>query len=94
MARSSLDELSKAILETLKQVGEPLDTREIEDRLTVLMSGVTRIKLVLRLQNLRGEGLIRGKSIGSGRGAWIWWIHQITQDAINQHMTKEVKQSP
>jgi hypothetical protein len=25
------------------------------------------------LQNLRAEGHIHGKFVGSGKGVWIWW---------------------
>jgi predicted RNA-binding protein YlxR (DUF448 family) len=80
-SRNGLDKLSSIILAALNQADEPLDTKEIEDRVTVFTNDVTRIKLVLRLHNLRGENLIRGKSLGSGRGAWVWW--RIPKNAAN-----------
>jgi len=63
------DPLRKKILEILNKAEEPLETKEIE----LILKGITRIKILYRLNNLRGEGLIRGKAIGSGKGTWVWW---------------------
>lgn len=67
--RKDNDTVSKKILEIIGSSAEPLETREIE----ILLKNVTRIKVLYRLNNLRGEGLIKGKAIGSGKGTWIWW---------------------
>ena len=66
--RRTSDKISKKILEIVKKSDEPLETREIE----LILKNVTRVKVLYRLNNLRGEGLINGKAIGSGKGAWVW----------------------
>ncbi|HZX44459.1 MAG TPA: hypothetical protein VFF28_02125 [Candidatus Nanoarchaeia archaeon] len=67
--RRELDGTSKKILDIITNAGEPLETREIE----LLLKGISRVKALYRLNNLRGEGLIKGKAVGSGKGTWIWW---------------------
>jgi hypothetical protein len=42
---------------------------EIVERL----KDVSRIIILNRLHQLRGEGLIRGKRVGGGKEVWIWW---------------------
>ena len=64
-----LDKISTQILALLAQAHEPLETKEIEAQL----KGVTRVKVLYRLHCLRGDQLISGKPIGSGKGTWIWW---------------------
>ena len=67
--KRELDITSKNILRVLKDAEEPLETKEIE----LILKNVTRVKLLYRLNNLRGEGLIKGKQVGSGKGTWIGW---------------------
>ena len=67
--RRKLDRTSKKILDLLVQTKEPLETKEIEE----ILQNVTRVKILYRLNYLRGEGLIKGKVVGSGKGCWIWW---------------------
>lgn len=62
------DLIVKKILKTLKNATEPLETKEIE-----IILKETRIKTLYRLNLLRGDGLIRGKAVGSGKGCWIWY---------------------
>ena len=68
--RRKLDETSLKIIEILKKANEPLETKEIE----LIPTKETRTKILYRLQNLRGDSLIKGKQIGSGKGTWIWWV--------------------
>lgn len=68
----SKDELTKAIINTINESSEPLETKEIEQKLN-RVKGLTRTKLFYRLMLLRGEGLIMGKFVGPGKGVWIWW---------------------
>ncbi len=68
MPRDS-DSLSRGILKLISQAGEPLETKEIED----LLKKETRTKVLYRLNRLRGDSLIEGKAVGSGKGTWIWW---------------------
>ena len=63
------DKLSNSIIEILKKADEPLETKDVE----LILKGETRVKILYRLHDLRGEGMIRGKAVGSGKGAWIWW---------------------
>jgi DNA-binding Lrp family transcriptional regulator len=63
------DEVSKTILKIVNSAGEPLETTEIIAKL----GKVSRSMIVYRLNMLRGEGKIKGKSIGAGKGNWVWW---------------------
>ena len=65
----SADKISQRILHFLVQAEEPLETKEVE----LLLKDVTRIKVLYRLNLLRGNGEIKGKPVGSGKGCWIWW---------------------
>ena len=64
-----VDALRTKILHIIERAQEPLETKEIEDMLV----NFTRIKIMYRLNLLRGEGVIKGKQVGSGKGTWIWW---------------------
>ena len=63
------DILYKKILNLIIKSDEPLETKEIEQ----LLPRSTRAMILYRLYNLRGESKIKGKHVGSGKGAWIWW---------------------
>jgi hypothetical protein len=68
------DKVRKVITGILKKAEEPLETIEIQKIATQeIGNDVTRTILLYRLNNLRGEGQIKGKQIGSGKGTWIWW---------------------
>lgn len=64
------DEISQKILKILKGAREPLETRDIEKQIP----SATRTKVMYRLNDLRGEGKIKGKRIGGGKGNWVWWV--------------------
>lgn len=64
--------LSKKILQIIESVGEPLETKEVEGKLREF----SRTMILYRLNNLRGDGLIKGKRVGPGKGVWIWWKRQ------------------
>lgn len=66
--RGALDKISTKILKVLQEAEEPLETKEIE-----LQLKATRIIVLYRLNMLRGDGLVKGKPVGSGKGTWIWW---------------------
>jgi DNA-binding Lrp family transcriptional regulator len=61
--------LTNKILELIEQANEPLETKEIEEKLKEF----SRAMILYRLHNLRGEGIIKGKMVGPGKGVWIWW---------------------
>jgi len=63
------DEVSKTILKIVNSADQPLETTEIIAKL----GKVSRSMIVYRLNMLRGEGKIKGKSIGAGKGNWVWW---------------------
>jgi len=65
------DQLEKTILSVVEKADQPLETKEIE--WMVKNKGATRIKVIYRLNNLRGKGDIKGKFVGPGKGVWIWW---------------------
>ena len=72
-----IDPISEAILDIIKKAGEPLETKEIQEKLENSIPNVTRTKVFYRLTNLRGEGIIKGKFVGPGKGVWIWWVKEI-----------------
>ena len=67
--RSKVDSISHKILSQVAGAVEPFETKEIE----ALLPKETRVKILYRLNLLRGDGLIKGKAVGSGKGCWIWW---------------------
>lgn len=64
-----LDAISREIMGLVNQSNEPLETKEIEAKLP----SNSRTKILYRLRELRGDGLIKGKMVGAARGTWIWW---------------------
>ena len=70
------DLISGEILKLISGSAEPLETKEIEEQVKgrIKKESVTRTKIFYRLNLLRGEGKIKGKFIGSGKGVWVWWI--------------------
>jgi hypothetical protein len=37
-----------------------------------------------RLNNLRAEGKISGKMLGSGKGVWVWWHHKKPETELRE----------
>ncbi len=67
------DRLAERIREVIEVAKQPLETKEIEAHVAEKIPDATRVKILYRLNNLRGEGTIRGKFVGPGKGVWIWW---------------------
>lgn len=67
------DNITNCILQILDNAHTPLETREVEERVTQLVPSSTRALVFKRLTNLRGDQAIRGTTVGSGKGTWIWW---------------------
>ena len=63
------DKTTETILNIINSSDEPFETKEIEAKIPK----ETRIKIIYRLKDLRGERLINGKKVGAGKGTWIWW---------------------
>jgi len=86
--RRRLDKISKKILDIINESEEPLETKEIE----LILRKVTRVKILYRLNYLRGEGMIKGKPIGSGKGAWVWWpVHAFSAQEENKYDNHDSK---
>ena len=75
------DKVAKAIAKVINEAKEPLETTEVQE-LAVSKSGadISRPVLFYRLNNLRAEGVIHGKQVGSGKGNWIWWGEGLTSE--------------
>lgn len=67
------DVIEKTVRDIVQSAEEVLETKEILELVQVSLPDVTRTKVFSRLNNLRGDGVIRGKCMGSGKGVWIWW---------------------
>jgi repressor of nif and glnA expression len=67
----SKDRILEAIITVVNNSDEPLETKEIEEKLPK----ETRAKILYRLRALQGAGLVKGKMVGAGKGTWIWWRH-------------------
>ena len=83
------DNISKIILNIIKESNDIYETKEILEKTAVSIKDITRTKLFSRLNNLRGEGLIKGKFVGPGKGVWIWWkkdafFNNISEDKIGR----------
>ncbi len=63
------NDLISKIITLLDRSSEPLETKEIENH----FPKESRTKILYRLNRLRGDRLIEGKVVGSGKGTWIWW---------------------
>ena len=63
------DKTLETIITLINNSNEPLETREIEEKLPK----ETRTKILYRLRDLQGQGRIKGKMVGAGKGTWIWW---------------------
>ena len=68
-----IDELTEVTLKIINETDEPMETKELGEMVGKVVMDVTRTKLFYRLNNLRGEGLIKGKFVGPGKGVWVWW---------------------
>lgn len=67
------DNISSLALKIIEESNDVLETKEIQEKVEFSIKDITRTKLFARLNNLRGEGQIKGKFVGPGKGVWIWW---------------------
>ena len=75
------DSISERALEVINKADQVLETKEIQEQVENSIKDITRTKLFARLTNLRGEGLIKGKFVGPGKGVWIWWRADAFEDS-------------
>jgi len=73
------DDLSRQILKIVNNSNAPLETKEIHEKIRIDLGEVSRSKLMYRLSNLRAEGEIQGKYVGSGKGVWIWYKSEVSE---------------
>ncbi len=67
------DEMQEAIYDLVKTANEPLETEEVIRHIhSNVEKGASRNKVMYRLNNLRAEGKISGKMLGSGKGVLGW----------------------
>ncbi|MEX0932733.1 MAG: hypothetical protein WDZ77_01390 [Candidatus Pacearchaeota archaeon] len=83
-----MDDIEKLALKVIREANEVLETKEIQNKIEISISNITRTKLFARLNNLRGEGSIKGKFIGSGKGVWIWWASEAFSELKNKEAEK------
>ncbi len=67
------DNISVLALKIIEGAETPLETKEIQGLIDNSLKNITRTKIMYRLNMLRGDGLIKGKFVGPGKGVWIWW---------------------
>ncbi len=71
------DEIQHEIYNLIKTANEPLETEEVISHIhSKVEKDASRNKVMYRLNNLRAEGRISGKMLGSGKGVWVWWHKQ------------------
>lgn len=68
-----MDEASSLILKAINESKEPLETKEILEKVYKTLKNSTRTIVLYRLNMLRGDQKIFGKFVGPGKGVWIWW---------------------
>jgi hypothetical protein len=72
------DKIAQKVLNTIFSSQTPLETKQIEDIVRDAIP-TTRTIIFKRLTDLRGDGVLRGKVVGSGKGTWIWWRENATR---------------
>lgn len=68
-----IDQIEKTIQKIISESEAPLETKEVIDTLQHRHKEISRSTVLYRLNNLRAKGEIIGKTVGSGKGTWIWW---------------------
>jgi hypothetical protein len=74
------DKILDEIYNFIQSSNEPLETEEVINHIhSNVEKDTSRNKVMYRLNNLRAEGKIAGKMLGSGKGVWVWWHHKQQQ---------------
>ena len=79
------DSLTELALEIIEHSEDVLETKEIQEKIESSIKDVTRTKLFARLNNLRGDGKIKGKFVGPGKGVWIWWKKELIHNSKEEN---------
>ena len=84
------DTITRVALKIIEEAGEVLETKEIGEKIARSIKNIkiTRTKLFARLNNLRGEGLIKGKFVGPGKGVWIWWKKDAFSSVLSRRKSR------
>lgn len=69
---TSDDKIEQKIIDAIFSSHTPLETKQVEEIVRDAIPA-TRTKIFKRLVDLRGDQILRGKAVGSGKGTWIWW---------------------
>jgi hypothetical protein len=84
-AREGGDKIQEEIYHLIKTVNEPLETEEVISHIhSRVEKDASRNKVMYRLNNLRAEGKISGKMLGSGKGVWVWWHHKKPETELRE----------
>ena len=86
------DNITEKAFEIIRKSNEVLETKEIQEQIASSIKNITRTKLFSRLTNLRGEGLIKGKFVGPGKGVWIWWRKDAFPEETKEKNKKQGKE--
>lgn len=83
------DEIQEEIYNLVRSANEPLETEEVIRHIhSNVEKYASRNKVMYRLNNLRAEGKIAGKMLGSGKGVWVWWHRQQPKEMLQHDMPK------
>ena len=61
--------VDEKLLSIINSSDYPLETKEI----TKQIPEFSHAKVLQRLTVIWGDGVVKGKLVGSGKGVWIWW---------------------
>jgi len=61
--------VDEEILSIINSSVYPLETKEIANKFPEL----SHSQVLQRLTIIWGDGVVKGKLVGSGKGVWIWW---------------------
>lgn len=68
------DPIAKSIEQLINKAGEPMETAEVVKALQARKPELTRDLVLYRLRLLAAAQRLHGKSVGPGKGCWIWWV--------------------
>ncbi|RLE47580.1 hypothetical protein DRJ25_02065 [Candidatus Woesearchaeota archaeon] len=66
---SALEPSEKKLASVIDSSLYPLETKEVTEQVPEF----SREQVLRKLTVIWGDGVIKGKQVGSGKGVWIWW---------------------
>ena len=61
--------IDEKLLSIINSSDYPFETKEIANKIPEL----SHTQVLQRLTIIWGDGVVKGKLVGSGKGVWIWW---------------------